>query len=154
MQFLETTREVTLSAAGGGSDIARVWMAPVGEPFRDINISVSSLGQVLAALGTDWRVFYGGYWSAGTPYDPTTATHAGGVSQANGNFAGGAEVANVIHTDTDVFPSNLRVVSPHSDGTVTKSGFGGFPIVLRLENQSASPITLVVSFVARTLSIP
>jgi hypothetical protein len=151
MQFIETTKKITLDAAGGTSPTQRVWLAPVGEPFRDINISVNSLGAVVVAPGVDWDVLYGGVWD-GAPYE-STSTHSGGISQANGTFSA-AEVATVIHTDTDIFPSNLRVVSPNSDGTITQRGFGGFPIVLELDNTSAVEVTLWVSIVARTVSIP
>lgn len=153
MQFVETTKEITMTAAGGAAHTVRVWLAPVGEPFRDVNISVTSSGGILPALGVDWEVFYGGYFSAASPYT-SGATHNGGISQANGTFAGAAEVATVIHTDTDIFPSNLLVVSPNGDGTVTRRGVGGFPIVLELSNNAAVAVTLVASLIARTVSIP
>jgi hypothetical protein len=152
LQFVETTKEITLDASGGAADAQRVWLAPIGEPFRDINVAVTSLGLALPAGGVTWEVFYGGYFS-GAPYD-ADSTHVGGISQSNGLFAGAAEVATVVLTDTDIFPSNLRVVSPNSDGTVTRKGYGGFPIVLELTNNAADPVSLVVSIIAKTVSIP
>ena len=152
MQFIETTKTRTMPAAGGLAPTVRVWLDPSGEPFRDINISVTSSGGVLPAGGVTWTVYYGGAFTG--PLYVDTSTHTGGILQATGLFAGAAEVATVIHTDTDIFPSNLRVRSIHTDTAHTLRGYGGFPIVLELTNNAAVAVTLIASLVARTVSIP
>lgn len=153
MQAIEVVKEYSLPANGAVGHEVRCWLPPIGEPFRDVNIAVTTAGGLLPALGVDWIVYYGGYWAAGTPFD-SDATHAGGITMANGTMAGGAEIATNLYNDTDIFPSNLRVITPNFDGTLTKVGFGGFPIVLYLHNNAASVASLNVTLMARTVSIP
>jgi hypothetical protein len=152
MQYIETTKEMTMTAAGGATPTVRVWLDPSGEPFRDINISVSSSGGALPAGGVTWSVYYGGAFTG--PLYVDTSTHTGGILQATNLFAGAAEVATVIHTDTDIFPSNLRQRNLHVETAHTLRGYGGFPIVLELTNNAAVAVTLIASLVARTVSIP
>ncbi len=152
MQYIETTKEITMTAAGGLAPTVRVWLDPSGEPFRDVNISVTSSGGLLPAGGVTWTVFYGGAFTG--PLYVDTSTHTGGISQATNLFAGGAEVATVIHNDTDIFPSNLRQRNVHVETAHTLRGYGGFPIVLELTNNAAVAVTLIASLVARTVSIP
>lgn len=152
MQFIETTKTVNMTAAGGATPTVRVWLDPIGEPFTEVNISVCSQGGALPAGGVTWTVYYGGSFT-GALYDPDS-THTGGLAQATNLFAGGAEVAAIVHTSTGIFPSNLRQRNVHTETAHTLKGYGGFPIVLELTNNAAVAVTLVASLVARTVSIP
>jgi len=118
-----TIRTVELTAAGGAAPSARVWDAPCGAPFQNVNIYLSTRGLVTAAGNLTWQVFYGGNWAGGTPFD-SAATHAGGVSQSGPTaIGGGTEIAHRIYTDNNILPVNLRSVRPSPSGE--DIGLGG-----------------------------
>lgn len=152
MQFNETVKEVLL--VGNSVVPVRVWFQPSGEPVGPLEIVVNSRGVVLPGVGAiDWRVLYGGVWLTGVPFSDT-ATHGGGVSQANGSFALNAEVATIIHNDTAIFPTNSRRTVYNADGTPNRKGWGGFPIVAQFVNNSAFDVRLAVTFITRSIAIP
>lgn len=142
-QFRVTTREVTLTAAGGAATTLRVWDAPTGSPLNDMEIFITSRGIVTAAGNLTWNLYWGGNWSGGTPF-ATTSTHAGGALIAGPVvIAGGVEIAQRINAYAGFIPPNL----PAANGSL-----GGFPIVVELINAKAAPVTVWVSFVSRTIS--
>jgi len=147
--FRETVVEVNLDAAGGANDVKRVWDAPSSQPIKRMYISLSTGGTVTAALGLDWEVFYGGRWN-GKPFD-MNSVHTGGVSKGSGTVAGGAEIAEIIHSDEDSLPSNLRV-DVNSGSNIIHKGMSGYPIVVELTNQKASPVKVYVTFVSQNVS--
>lgn len=147
MQHLETVRRVELTAAGGGAAAVRAYAAPVGVSFTDVTVVVSSDGETLGFGGVGWEVFYGGAW-AGAPFDSVLT---GGVSKGSGVFLAGAEVATVVHTDTNLLPTNLEVASRGRPSEVF--GAGGFPISLVLTNNTAVPLRFWVTFICRTVSL-
>lgn len=142
-QYRQHTKTITLEASGG-TDTLRTWDVPTSMPIQHTTIILSTKGEVTAAGNLDWDVLYGGKWS-GTPYDYSTATHTGGVSQASGAIAGGAEVLSVIHNSSALVPIN----SPAVPVSVDKQGF---PIVVELTNNKATPLTVYVTFITETIS--
>lgn len=147
MQHLETVRRVELTAAGGGAAVVRAYAAPVGVPFTDVTVVVSSDGEELGVGGVSWEVFYGGHW-AGTPFDSVLSD---GVSKGNGVFLAGSEVATAVYTDATLLPTNLEVASRGRPSELF--GAGGFPISLELTNLTAVPLRFWVTFICRTVSL-
>jgi len=137
-QFRQITKSITVA---GGSSTGRVWDAPTGVPLKNISILINSNGTPTAAGDLDWEVFYGGKWD-GTPFD-SASTHSGGISQGSGTIAGGTEVCNIVHTDTDVLPANNPALP---------SDRKGFPIVLELTNDKGTSLTIDVTFTSETVS--
>jgi len=150
-QPLVTHRTLTMTAAGGATPSGRVWAAPCSYPFRDVSIWISSRGQVTAALDLDWEVFYGGVWTLAAPF-ADGATHTGGRTQANGSLVGAIEYADVLWEDASILPPNARVTRPGPGGT--DMGIDGYPIVLELDNQKATALTVWVTFVCRDITDP
>ncbi len=148
----EITREVALSASGGGSDVLRCWDAPEGMPFKNLGISLSSRGTVLPLGDLDWEVFYGGTWE-GTPF-AEGSTHSGGESQGvgtPGSIAGPGAAVCVLHNDLGPFPTN-RIRKIPNGREYKYEGLGGWPIVVELTNRKASAITIWVTFTSETVS--
>ena len=134
-----TIRTVSLTAAGGAAPSARVWDIPYSMPVKDLSIFVSSQGVTLAAGGVTWNVYYGGTWSGGQPF-ASGSVLSNGVSQSNGTF-GAAEVANIIYTETKLFPPNARLgQNPDFFGPAVSVGF---------VNGMAVAVDLTVYFVCR-----
>ena len=150
-QSNEITRVVELAATGdpAGGDVKRCWDVPHTSAFRDITITISTAGQTTAAGNLDWEVFYGGVWE-GSPFNEDS-THSGGVTQGNGNIAGGAEIAAVVYEDVSILPANSKVRIPSGMGFVER-GHGGFPVVVELTNNKAAVVTVQVTFITRTAS--
>jgi len=144
--FRVTVREFELTASGGAQDTIRLWDAPVSEPIRNMTIWVLSGGLVTAALDLDWEVLYGGGWT-GEPFKEGS-THVRGKSQGSGSIAGGAELCDVIWEDATLLPGNKNIPFGRS---VQDSALKGFPIVVELTNQKASPVSGRVVFVSRTV---
>lgn len=148
MQFTEKTNEMFLHGKIGA--VGRTWFLPFGEPTQNISIVVNSNGVAMPALGViRWDVIYGGYWSAGTPYEET-ATHVGGRIVASNVLFAGLEAAYVIHNDTTFFASNRRLSKPG----INRKGFGGYPVVLQVTNGTLDDIRLYITFISRSVSIP
>ena len=141
-QFRQITRTLTLEATGG-ADTLRCWDVPTSMPLKQITMILSTKGEITAAGDLDWDVRFGGKW-AGTPY-ASGSNHSGGVSQATGTIAGGTEICHVIHSHTGFIPVNNPVVPVRTDNH-------GFPIVVELVNDKASPVTIYVTFVSETIS--
>jgi len=141
-QFRQTVKTVTLSATGGATDVVRVWDAASSVPITKLAITISSGHEVAPAGDLDYDVLYGGGW-CGTPFDPDT-THIGGVSQASGTITGSAEIAQYLHTDTDILPAN-NAAGPNS------MRLYGFPIVVELTNDKVVPVTVYVTFISEIL---
>jgi hypothetical protein len=138
-----TTHLVQLTAVGGLTPTKRIWDAPSTYPFRNVSIYVSSGGVTTAAGNLTWRVFVGGNWSGGTPFD-SASTHADGVQLATGTIAGSAEIAHIIYEDPSIFPPN----TPNMWQNMRQYGT---PLVVSFTNAKATALTLYVSIVTETL---
>ena len=149
-QPLVTERIVTLTAAGGAAPALRCWMASVGEPFKNLAVTISSRGEAWAAGNLTWQIFYGGYWSVGEPF-VIGSTHAGGVSQGTAAIAGGAIVQEEIYTDAGPLLPNRIIQHPGGDGALAK-GRNGVPIVCLLTNAKAVALTVYITFQSETVA--
>lgn len=149
MQHVEKTYRVELTAGGGGADVLRFVAPPIGVPFRDLSVVVSTGGGVLA-FGVDWEVFYGGRWT-GLPYESLLVN---GLSKASGVVPGALESATVLWSDTSFFPTNLTVELKGRAGLAENFGKGGFPISVEFDNtKSVTPASFWVTFLYRTVSV-
>ena len=142
-QFRQITRTITLAATGGAGDQLRAWDAPTGMPLQQLSIVLSSRGQETAAGNLDWEVFLGGKW-AGTPFD-LSSSHTGGVSQSSGSIAGSDEILATVYNTTNLIPMN----NPSGQNYQYDPGY---PVVIDLDNKKASPVTVYVTFISRTIS--
>jgi hypothetical protein len=131
-QYRQTNKVVTIAAG----DTARVWDAPISQPFKDLTIYLSSGGLVTAVGNLVWNVYYGGCWT-GKPY-VSTSVHSGGISQANG-VLGAIEYAHFIWEDSSMLPAN-NLANPNTDY------FHSTPVVVELANGKAVPLTVYVTF--------
>lgn len=149
MQHVEKTYRVELTAGGGGADILRFVAPPIGVPFKDLSIVVSTGGGILD-FGVAWEVFYGGRW-VDYPYESELVN---GLSKASGVVPGALESATTIWSDTSYFPTNLTVALNGRAGLATNFGKGGFPISVEFDNtKSVISASFWVTFLYRTVSV-
>jgi len=141
-QYRQTTKTVTLAATGGATAIQRVWDAPTSIPITKLAITISTAGLATGAGDLHYDVLCGGGWT-GVPFDGDS-THVGGVSQTTGSIAGGVEIAQTLHTSTNLVPAN-NVAGPSS------MRMFGFPLVVELTNAKAVPVTVYVTFISEIL---
>lgn len=152
MQFNERVHEVFL--IGKVANPVKVWFQPSGEPIENLTVAVNSKGVPMpGGFTVDWDIMWGGNWLTGTPYSDT-ATHAGGLVISNGSFVAGAEVAEIIYNGALILPTNRRKTVYNVDGSPNKTGWGGFPLLARFTNNTVDNVTLVVTFITKSLVIP
>jgi hypothetical protein len=151
MQFNEKVHEIFL--LGKVATVAKVWFQPSGQPIENLSVAVHSKGVPMpGGFTVDWDIMYGGNWLTGTPYSDT-ATHSGGRVISSGSFAAGAEVAEIIYNGAPIFPTNSRRTVYNADGSPNRKGWGGFPLLARFTNNTIDDVTLVVTFLTKSLSI-
>jgi len=151
MQFNEKVHEIFIIGKVGAS--TKLWFQPSGEPIENFTVAVNSKGVPMPGGFTiDWEILYGGNWLTGTPYSDT-ATHGGGRVISSGSFALGLEVAEIIYNGPLILPTNRRKTVYKVDGSSNRTGWGGFPLLARFTNNDISDVTLVVTFITKSLSI-
>ncbi len=152
MQYNEKVHEIFLLGKVG--TVTKVWFQPSGEPIENFSVAVHSKGVAMpGGFTVDWAIMRGGNWLTGTPYSDT-ATHAGGIVISNGSFTAGAEVAEIIYNGPLILPTNSRRTTYNADGTPNRKGWGGFPLLARFTNNTVDDVTLVVTFLTKSISIP
>lgn len=151
MQFNEKVHEILILGKVVAS--TKIWFQPSGEPIENLTVAVNSKGVPMpGGFTVDWDIMWGGNWLTGVPYSDT-ATHGGGLVISTGSFVAGAEVAEIIYNGALILPTNRRKTVYKSDGSPNKTGWGGFPLLARFTNNTVDDVTLVVTFITKSLSI-
>jgi len=136
--------------ASGGADTLIVWDAPSGDAFKNMSITVSSMGAETPAGNINWTLYNGGKFTGGKAYEEGS-TYVAGNNVGSGSITD-ANIAEEIYTDTKKYPPNLPNVETTVDG-IRKTLFnGGYPIALQLVNAKAVRVKLAVVFVSETVS--
>lgn len=150
MNYLETSHNINVNNGGAA---VRVWAMPCGEPMQDISITLNTNGGILPAGNLTWNVYFGGHFEGADPY-ATGATHVGGAVQGTAVIAGAAEVADMIFVGRVIIPTNLIQKKFTSAGVPAYTGYGGFPVVLELINNTAARINnMTATFVFRGVTL-
>jgi len=148
-----TEKIITLEAAGD-NDTVYVWDAPSGDAFKNMSVTVSSMGVETVAGSINFTIFNGGRFYGDDinvkPYEEN-CKYLEGNSVSTGSITE-TNIAKEIYTDTKKYPPSLPGVKKSSNGVLVDSYVSGYPVVLKLQNAKTKNVKLAVAFISETIS--